>query len=90
MLERLGEIEVALEIVQKTLDALTARGDDEAAFELARAQYAASIRDSWPGNLGKLVGVLERMLANDLLKLTDDERENLRKAQDTFRKTVNE
>jgi hypothetical protein len=89
MFETLGQIEGALAVVQKTLDALTARGDNEAAYELARVQFTSSIRDSWPGNLGNLIGVLERMNANDALRLTDDERADLSQALDTFRDVVN-
>jgi transcriptional regulator of acetoin/glycerol metabolism len=82
----LPEIEAALATVQSTLDQLTQRGHDEAAFELARAQYSASIRSSWPGNLSSLVGVLEKILANGTLKLTEEERARLARAADAFRR----
>jgi hypothetical protein len=82
----LSEIEAALATVQSTLDRLTQEGHDEAAFELARAQYAASIRSSWPGNLSSLVGAIEKILGNGALKLTEDERARLSRAADAFRR----
>lgn len=81
-----AEIEAALRTVQATLDDLTARGEDEAAFDLARAQYAASIRASWPGNLATLAGAIDRLLASPSLKLSPDERERLEHAAATFRR----
>ena len=85
MLESLARIEAALATVQKTIDALSSRGDDEAAFELARLQFTTSIRDSWPGNLGKLVGSLERIASDDKLHLAQEERVQLREAIEIFR-----
>lgn len=84
----LAEIESALATVQRTLDALTARGQHEAAFDIARAQYVASIRASWPQNLGALVTALEAVESDTKVQLSDDERENVRRAVRTFRKAV--
>jgi hypothetical protein len=79
-----GEIEKALAAVQATLDRLTARGDDETAFELARVQFAASMRSSWPANLSTLVGALQRVAEDASLKLDEAERGELRGAIDTL------
>jgi hypothetical protein len=79
------EVEEALRTVQQTLDGLTARGHDEAAFSLARAQYAASIRSSWPGNLSSLVGALEQIMVDETLKLTADEKARVSRAIAVFR-----
>lgn len=76
MQSTLAAIEKALAIVQQTLDLLTSRGADELAFEVARAQYSASIRDSWPTNLGALIKALERVHKSPDNKL--DEQENAR------------
>lgn len=84
----LAEIEVALATVQRTLDTLTARGSHEAAFDIARAQYVASIRSSWPQNLGALVSALEAVVADPNSGLTDQEREKVRAAALTLRKAV--
>jgi hypothetical protein len=80
-----ADIEVALATVQKTLDRLTAAGHDQTAFDLARAQFAASMRSSWPGNLSTLVGSLEAVASNASLKLTEDQRAELRGAIETLR-----
>lgn len=85
MFETLARIETALATVQKTIDALSARGNAEEAFDLARLQFTTSIRDSWPGNLGKLVGALERILADEKVQLQDQERADLREAIEIFR-----
>jgi hypothetical protein len=74
MSDTLAEVEQALATVQRVLDALTSRGDNEAAFDLAKAQYSASIRTSWPSNLSSLIRPLEAVGANTALKLTDQER----------------
>lgn len=79
-------IEQALAAVQRTLDALTARGDHAAAFDVAKAQYAASIRSSWPGNLSSLAAALEKVSADESLHLSSEERGELRRAVDVFRR----
>jgi hypothetical protein len=73
-------VEAALAAVQKTLDRLTALGHDAQAFELARAQFAASLRSSWPGNLSTLTSHLERVAKDTTLALTADERRDLETA----------
>jgi hypothetical protein len=85
MLESLAAIEAALAIVQKTLDTLSERGDHEAAYELARAQFTASLRASWPGNLSGLVKSLGGIAADASLHLNDDERAEVRKALEAFK-----
>jgi hypothetical protein len=77
-------IEAALATVQTTLDKLTARGCNEAAFDLARAQYAASIRSSWPANLGSVASALAKLADDAAVDLTADERAALRGAAETF------
>lgn len=80
-----ADIEAALATVQKTLDSLTAAGHDEVAFNLARAQFGASMRSSWPGNLSTLVGSLEAVATNADLGLTDAMRAELTRAIDVLR-----
>ena len=75
-----GEIEQALAAIQSTLDRLVARGHDTTAFELARTQFAASMRNSWPSNLSTLVGGLQGVADDVTLKLDGAEREELRAA----------
>jgi len=89
MLESLAAIESALATVQKLLDALNSRGDNEAAYELARAQFQASIRSSWPGNLGGLTKVLQATASNAALKLSEAEREQALQAAAVLRDAVN-
>jgi hypothetical protein len=90
MSDTLADIEAALTTVQRVLDALTSRGDNEAAFDLARAQYAASLRTSWPSNLSSLIQPLEIVAANQALKLTDEERNDLGKAVASLRRACNQ
>jgi hypothetical protein len=81
-----ADIEAALAIVQRTLDRLTALGRDKAAFDIARAQFAASVRSSWPGNLATLVGSLEGAVDDASNGLDAAEREDLRDAIATLRR----
>ena len=90
MQNTLAAIEKALSIVQQTLDILTSRGDDEAAFEVARAQYSASIRDSWPNNLSSLVKVLDKVHQNPASKLEDEERARVAEAIALLRDALNQ
>jgi len=78
-------IDLALATVQRALDRLTAGGQHEAAFEIARAQFAASVRASWPANLAALSSALDRALAEGAACLSDGEREELRRAADVLR-----
>jgi len=86
----LSAIEKALAIVQQTLDLLTSRGDDEPAFEIARAQYAASIRDSWPNNLSPLIQTLDKVYQNPDSKLGDSERARVCEAITLLRDALNQ
>jgi hypothetical protein len=79
------EIEFALATVQRTLDRLTAGGKHAAAFEIARAQFAASVRASWPANLPAVAAAIDRALADEGLSLTDSDRDDLRRAADVLR-----
>ena len=90
MSDTLAEVETALTIVKRVLDALTTRGDNEAAFDLAKAQYSASIRTSWPSNLSSLIRPLEAVGANQSLKLTPEERTDVTKAVDVLRRACNQ
>jgi hypothetical protein len=81
----LSAIEEALKIVQQTLDLLTSRKDDEAAFEVARAQYSASIRDSWPNNLSSLIKALDKVQSNPASKLDEPERARVARAIELLR-----
>ncbi len=90
MSDTLAELEQALATVQRVLDALTTRGDNEAAFDLAKAQYSASIRTSWPSNLSTLINPLEAVGANPALKLTGEERSEVVKAVEVLRRACNQ
>jgi hypothetical protein len=82
----LSDIEAALATVQRTLDRLTTLGRDEAAFAVARAQFSASIRSSWPGNLSTLVTSLEGVASDPTSGLSGAERADLALAIDTLRR----
>lgn len=86
----LAAIEEALAIVQQTLDILTSRKDDEAAFEVARAQYSASIRDSWPNNLSSLIDVLDKVRQDPTIKLEEAERVRVERAVTLLRGALNQ
>jgi hypothetical protein len=90
MSDTLAEVEQALATVQRVLDALTTRGDNEAAFDLAKAQYSASIRTSWPSNLSMLINPLEAVGANTALKLTDEERTHVSEAVAILKRACNQ
>jgi hypothetical protein len=79
------DIEAALATVQKALDRLSANGEHEAAFEIARAQFAASVRASWPANLAAVATAIDRALAQEDLSLPDSDRDELRRAADVLR-----
>jgi hypothetical protein len=83
---RAVEIDRALEIVRGTLDLLLSRGQETAAFEVARAQFRASVRASWPGNVSSLVGLLANVEQDAASKLDEAERAELRGAMDLLRK----
>ena len=66
--------------IQRVLDRLTERGKHETAFDIARAQFAASVRASWPSNLSAVAEVIERAIADAGESLADDERQELEHA----------
>jgi hypothetical protein len=74
------EIDRALDIVRKTLDRLLSRGQENAAFEVARAQFRASVRASWPGNLSSLAALLVEVERDTATRLDEAERAELRRA----------
>lgn len=76
----IAKVEAALGTVQRTLDLLTAKGHDEAAFEVAKLQFAANMRASWPGNLGPLAAALFRIADDQALSLSPAERADAREA----------
>ncbi|MCU0656054.1 MAG: hypothetical protein MUF64_12580 [Polyangiaceae bacterium] len=80
------EIEEALQTVASTIDRLRALGHEDPAFRLARLQYSAAIRASWPGNLAPLTVELTRIAATPNLGLSPEEQGRLDRAVATFRK----
>jgi hypothetical protein len=70
----------ALQTVQALLDRLTARGQHQAAFDIARAQFSASMRASWPANLSGLAAAIEKAIADEGSALTEAERQELQGA----------
>ena len=78
-------IDRALEVVHRTLDKLIARGQDAAAFEIAKAEFRASVRASWPGNLGQLATALAEVEKDAASKLDENERAELRSALEVLR-----
>jgi hypothetical protein len=90
MSDTLAEVERALATVQRVLDVLTTRGDNQAAFDLAKAQFSASIRTSWPGNLSQLIRPLESVVTDDALNLTPEERNDVRKAVEVLRRACDQ
>ncbi|MGA3120317.1 MAG: hypothetical protein ABSF69_06050 [Polyangiaceae bacterium] len=75
----------ALATVRRTLDRLTERGQNDAAFAIARAQFAASIRASWPANVSALARAIDDALANSSLALPAEEEAELRRAAAVLR-----
>jgi hypothetical protein len=90
MSDTLAELEAALKTVQRTLDAMMSRGDDQAAFDLARAQFSTSLRTSWPGSLSGLIRPLESVAANQSLKLNEEERSDLAQAIAAIRRACDQ
>jgi hypothetical protein len=80
----LSEVEAALAAVRRTLDTLTARGCDREAFNLARVQYAASIRNSFPANLGAVATALTKLAEDATIDLSEEERADLVRAAAVF------
>jgi hypothetical protein len=75
----------ALAVVQKTLDRLVARGQESTAFEVARAQFRASMRASWPANTSTLVALLANLERDAETKLDEAERAELSAAMAVLR-----
>jgi hypothetical protein len=88
MSETLARIEAALKTVQSTLDALTARNEHETAFRIAKAQFSASLRSSWPANLAPLLALLNELVKEDSQKLTASEKISLAQACDALRSAL--
>jgi hypothetical protein len=78
-------VDDALASVHRTLDRLTSRGQSDAAFEIARAHFAASVRASWPANLSAVAAAIDRALSETTLALTTDEIDELRNAAEVLR-----
>jgi ABC-type transporter Mla subunit MlaD len=76
----------ALTRVQKLLDRLTAEGRHKEAFAIARAQFAASVRASWPANLSAVAAAIDKALADAGDSLSEADRAELRSAAETLRK----
>src|SRR5262249_30557954 len=85
MSETLARIEAALQTVQSTLDALTARGENETAFRIAKAQFSASLRSSWPANLAPLVALLDELVKPGSRQIDDAEKAALARACSALR-----
>jgi hypothetical protein len=78
-------VDEALGVVQRMLDRLTTRGQHDAAFEIARAQFSASMRASWPSNLSSIAKAIDSALTEGKLDLDETERAELRRAADVLR-----
>jgi transcriptional regulator of acetoin/glycerol metabolism len=76
----------ALSKVQALLDRLTAEGKHKEAFAIARAQFSASVRASWPGNLRAVASAIDKALADAGDSLGEADRADLRSAAETLRK----
>lgn len=78
-------LDEALSNVRRALDRLMESGHDEPAFTIARAQFTASIRASWPANLTALANAIDHALADAGSALSHEEQEELRHAASIFR-----
>ena len=90
MMDTTTRIETCLATVERMLETLTARADHETAFEVARAQYSASIRTSWPANLVSLTDVLARVADDVKCRLEPEERDEIRGTVATLREICNQ
>lgn len=75
----------ALANVRRALDRLTESGHAEPAFAIARAQFAASIRASFPANLTALANAIDQALGEASSALSAEEQDELRDAASIFR-----
>jgi len=78
-------VDAALATLQRVLDDLTARGQHDAAFQIARAQFSASVRASWPGNLAAVASAIDRALDDPAVAIPAQDRDELRRAADVLR-----
>jgi hypothetical protein len=76
----------ALTRVQALLDKLTAEGKHKEAFAIARAQFSASVRASWPANLAAVAGAIDKAVADAGDSLSEADLAELRAAAETLRK----
>lgn len=86
VLVAIAQIEETLATVQWALDLLNARGDTDQAFVLARLQYAASLRASWPTNLIPLANALATLAKDQGVKLSAVERTRLDETAQTLKR----
>jgi hypothetical protein len=75
----------ALTRVQALLDKLTGEGKHKEAFAIARAQFSASVRASWPANLSAVAGAIDKAIADAGDSLSEADRGELRAAAETLR-----
>jgi transcriptional regulator of acetoin/glycerol metabolism len=85
MVDGARPLDEALSTVQRMLDRLTQRGQHDAAFEIARAQFSASLRASWPGNLASIAKAIDAAIADGKLDLDEHEKAELQRAAEVLR-----
>ena len=78
-------VDEALVTVQRALDRLTALGHHAAAFDIARAQFSASVRASWPANLSGVAEAIDAVLADADIALSAEDRAELCRAVEVLR-----
>jgi hypothetical protein len=86
--DAINNIQKALGTIQQTLDWLTERGHEKEAFEIAKFQFAANIRASWPGNLAPMARLLEKLVADQTLTLSSSEREQIKEAANVLHSMI--
>lgn len=86
MHQLIQEIEEALTTVEQTIDRLRKLGHEELAFNLARLQFSAAIRASWPGNLAPLTIELRKVAETPNLGFDAQEQARLDRAVAIFRR----
>ena len=57
-------------------------------FRIAKAQFSASLRSSWPANLAPLLALLNELVKEDSQKLTASEKISLAQACDALRSAL--
>jgi hypothetical protein len=78
-------VEAALATVRRVLDGLTASGQHRPAFDIARAQFSASVRASWPSNLSAVAHAIDRALADTGVTIPQQDRQALEEAATVLR-----